>query len=452
MKKQDIVYNRLEYMHREDKWIHKRGREEIKSLIRLHIENTFPDLDAIEKGKYRNAYEDLQLDSFRWEYVNRDGKISKRIRKHFKKTFDIKLPDNLISKIGQIAESHMSKPENIFFDITNCFNWNSGDFGDSGSCFWGENKKAKELMQDNNFTAVRFYHKPRNANYYHPEGYARCWIFNNLPFDGMIIFNAYGVPLVKIARVLSSWLNWDYRRISLYNNHSTTGLLYLNGDNRHDNGDELHWRGGKAYILGKTEDIENITKYDIEIDDSEYEQVSCYSCGHSISENDIYYSPCGDLYSENDIYYSPRGDLYCESCFNESFVICQDCGETSSNEDSYYTENGDNICNSCFQDYYSICDHCQEVYHNHDMTPTKNGVICEYCLEAHYKQCEACEEYTQDSITTEDNHILCNDCVEYCESCKLPFESLGNDRLCEDCQTNKDNQILPLFTRIVNHE
>jgi hypothetical protein len=439
VKKQDIVYGRLEYMYREDTWIHKNGRREIKQLIDDYLNETWSQRhsndvtfnDTEEARNISNATCDNLLASIRWQYVTREGKIAKRIRKHYKKIYGVCLPDSLISKIGQIAESHMTKMQHLYFDFTDRFDWSAGDFGDTGSCYWGENNAAREVMQDNQCTAVRFYHMPQRSHtddlVYANLGYARAWIFNDLPFEGMIIFNAYNMPLIKVTRVLASLFNWDYKRISLYNEGNVSGLVWLNNNEspNHDN-DPIkdHIPGGKAYILGKTEDIKGITEWDMEMDTAGARGVDCYGCENHYNEDRM-------------IYVERASEYYCDDCYCERFTTCEDCNTIEYDEDSYYIERvGYSVCSSCFTDY-SACEDCHEHVYNEDLYNTPDGRVCQGCIDS-YTQCEDCNDYFKDTILTEDDYTLCDSCAARCKECDEPYYNLNLNEMCNECQDSLD--------------
>lgn len=85
-------------------------------------------------------------------------------------------------------------------------------------------------------------------------------------------------------------------------------------------------------------------------------------------ESTIYYcnectttcSCCDDkiLFDDSRSY---NDDIYCDSCFNDSYFICDRCGETHSN-DYMYNAFDNSYCQDCFEQYYFICQNCDETH------------------------------------------------------------------------------------------
>src|SRR5688572_6324743 len=135
----------------------------------------------------------------RGEYV---GTLPKRIRSFYFKQHGIKCPDSFIEQIGNLARQHSDSQSYYTFEIVDQFDWEAGDFGDSGSCYWGGNAGARIMLNDNGGMAVCFFTDSGH-------GYARAW-FVEIDTDLFIIFNGYGFgrginATLTIARVLASF-------------------------------------------------------------------------------------------------------------------------------------------------------------------------------------------------------------------------------------------------------
>ena len=156
------------------------------------------------------------------------GKLPNRLGALFKKEHDIKLTPEQRTVIGNLAKMHMVPDEKYVFDFTDKFDWDSGDFGDRGSCFWGENNLARKVMMEQDVIAIRFY----NVLDY---GKARAWLYL-LDDKVWILFNAYGALTTQaIARIFAKHLTqdtdeqWDYCGLKwLTVSGDDEGLVYIN--------------------------------------------------------------------------------------------------------------------------------------------------------------------------------------------------------------------------------
>lgn len=236
------------------------------------------------------------------EYV---GNFPKRVAKWFYQTQQIKIPPDRMSVIGNIASENTRKEPRVYFcDFTQKFDWNDGDFGDSGSCYWGGRAGARQMLSDHDAWAIRFY---KDDTY--EEGIGRSWV---VPWrikgeKVLIAFNGYGpcdLGLLGQVRVLSCHFNHAYyKRIELDNEGSSGGMLHINGDNH-----------GIGYILGEACIVAGVNHVDFHWD----EPVRCRNCGEFLSED--------ESFSLND-------GTFCESCYHDRTFYCENCNETYPNED-----------------------------------------------------------------------------------------------------------------------
>jgi hypothetical protein len=176
--------------------------------------------------------------SWQWN-DNKQGRLTKRLNKLIADQFGLTLGelanDPYMPMLGERL-AHMRYPEKgIYVDFTNNFDWYRGDFGDSGSCFWGDRTNARYAMQDNGFYALRVWKKVENNPYvkHEYEGYCRAWLAPNTPSTGCFtLFNFYGgMSQPMVYAMLSRFLGMKIAEIGdLRNNGSTSEVLYINGD------------------------------------------------------------------------------------------------------------------------------------------------------------------------------------------------------------------------------
>jgi hypothetical protein len=262
---------------------------------------------------------------FDWVWMTGAGSFPKRVSKHYYQTIGVKLPAWFKSQLGNIAKSHSTREFVYRFDFVNRFNWIDGDFGDSGSCYWGSNASAREMLEDNDALAMRFFHD---------DGRGRGWAWLVEVDDAYIVFNGYGFPhaTFTIARVLAKFCGLSYKEIGLVNNCSAAGVLYING--------------GKGYVVADRETIKDFPgRYDFGWDEPYV--AYCESCNEPLHEDDVHFCP--------------DGYPYCEHCFYDLFDTCARCGEAVYHEDSTVVD-CEPVCDYCLQRHYHYCEACGEYY------------------------------------------------------------------------------------------
>ena len=150
------------------------------------------------------------------------GRLPKRVATYYKKEHNEKVPLSTLTSIGNKVDQHSFGEQTYILEFTKRLDWNAGDFGDFGSCFWGCRNLAREALMKNNVFAVKFYRVGGS-------GYARAFVLK--VDDGLIIFNAYGLSCKIIAYVLATLFDYPHRKdIELYISGDPDGLIWLNED------------------------------------------------------------------------------------------------------------------------------------------------------------------------------------------------------------------------------
>lgn len=279
------------------------------------------------------------LVSGRGEYV---GTFPKRVSKYYYKVHGLKCPQSFIMQLGNLAKQHSEGQEWYLFDFTNRIDWEAGDFGDRGSCFWAGYAGAKVMIEENSGLAIRFYHDEQN-------GKGRAWL---VPIeDNMyILFNGYGMgnnSTLTIARVFSLFVGLQYKQITLDNAY---GGLYVNGN--------------AGYIIGRIEQIDEIEDYQFE-----WDNIDATVC-----------NGCGRVLDEDDTYYGADDEPYCQDCFDNRFSSCYHCGNAHYSEDLTYVESiGGDVCEWCIDRNFERCTRCDELFLIHTMERFGEALACRPC-------------------------------------------------------------------------
>jgi hypothetical protein len=337
------------------------------------------------------------------------GTITKRISKWVYNLFGIKLDSATISAIGNIANDYTEKTAISYIDFTDSFDWRAGEYGDSGSCFWGSNSGAKECLEQNGAHAIRFYDSEFD------KGIGRAWIapYCDGEFRAYVVFNAYGKPGChnSIGRLLSQLWGCTYKRVGLSNENETSGLVYINSG-----------KGTLVYCAADSEYADDITSIDLDFDTCSYSGTPCCHCGDHCDDDN---SCC-----------TPNGETCCEGCYCDRYGHCARCEETCCNDDLAECADGDYVCEDCRNRLYTQCNDCnswhrtsliswerQRATNGNYGYPTPalavlsevNGDdICEDCIDQ-YAFCDCCQEYhthTDVRACDDTGECYCKDCID----------------------------------------
>jgi hypothetical protein len=185
------------------------------------------------------------------------GRFPRRARNYYFKTYKLKCPDKFIEQIGNAAREHSENRTQYSFEFVDRLDWEEGDFGDDGSCFWDDNQGARRMLEDNGAIAVRFYDPDKTDT-----GIARAWMYPMEAEGIYLLFNGYGFagnPTLTIARVVSRFLGRRYKGIALTNNGYDEGTLWING--------------GWGYVIGRQSALSGLDHYDFRWSESGYEDI-----------------------------------------------------------------------------------------------------------------------------------------------------------------------------------
>jgi len=405
------------------KTLSKNGQNKIYEVIFESLKTEI-DFDNIVP-KLFNIFLCIYNSKFDWDLDKTKGKITKRIRRFIKDNFDYKLSDKDISEIGNIIAENTINPSNVEFDFDENFCWSAGDFGDSGSCFWGSNREAKDMIQGADGFAIR--------TYQNDSGDGRAWI---IPHNrGWVLFNGYRNARDKdteyFSNILFEILTKKFgltdivkTRVYLSNNNSGSDTLYINSD--------------RGFLFSTRENV--IDKIDLEIYDA-YQEENRYYCE---SCNEVVGNENEGIFDDS---YSTEYGYFCYNCYNDRFFNCYNCYETERLNNGYEID-GDVYCSDCASAGFAYCDSCNEYHDLDESMRIDYQTLCPECLNSDYNYCNSCEEYHDNSETTyidgvdycpdclAEKYVTCVECLELVDRDYLDDE---NDDTCPDCALESED-------------
>lgn len=320
------------------------------------------------------------------DIVNKKGKILKRFSYFYKLQNDGEIiPDDIMGILGDILQNLVTKElsRKFFVDFTNSFDWNDGDFGNKGSCWWGGYSDSLPTFEENGGWCIRFYDESKN-------GIGRTWLYPDPEENVILGFNSYGVERPKVSKIikkifLEHGIELHYATCNIENRYSSN-IPYING--------------GTGFVL--------------------------YDDGDSPK---------------------PDYDLNMYVVRDENHANCENCGYRINTDNEFYINVGDYIyCEDCTHKLFSFCDKCQEYCRTDDVNRVSDrhsryDYLCEYCADSiGMMLCYDCGEWTDCGIITEDTaNAFCENCDRtfFCEECGNYFE---NHSECPDCEPDCEEE------------
>jgi len=246
------------------------------------------------------------------------GRINKRLKKYLTEK-RVEIPPKFSSEVGEIVSKLTNK--SIVMKITKNLEWEQGEYGDDGSCFW----EGRSVCRTEIFPAWDVHACLIESN--DGQGMARCWIYPIHAGDELrpiteaikvkrdllyIAFNPYGYEVDRFTRILSYQFNWVGHLLSQFEGD---GAMYVNsGESVLFNGPEIN----RVFTSmgGEASRCENCDTYSTELNDGGlcddcYHPATCFGCGDQFHEKNMY---------------GVGLEQFCHDCFYE-WKVCDDCGE-----------------------------------------------------------------------------------------------------------------------------
>ncbi len=199
------------------------GMGEISLLLRDHRAT------IVREGAYSDkAYNEghpwsllsYTLEEIGTEWQTKDGNFTKRFSRHAYKKHGLKIPPEMLSKIGNIGSAH-STAVDFQVETTRNLNMSAADFYHEDSCWWQSYSESRCALKNNGGFGLRTFTA---------HGYVsgRAWVmplrkdedgqlvptFETENPDAMIVFNGYGdLSGYAPARIMAHMSGMTYRKV-----------------------------------------------------------------------------------------------------------------------------------------------------------------------------------------------------------------------------------------------
>lgn len=218
----------------------EQGLVSIRTLVRTKTTGT----DIYSSGI---DLTEIQTDDFDRRWQNADGNMPKRIAKILLVGRHMKLTEDLMAEIGNLAKQYTSKPGTHRISLTRNINLPRAEFVNDNSCWWSDYWYSRCTLKSLGGLGIRLWTADRRGGDV-PVG--RAWMIPlaqatgedrysygawkpdaPLPAPAYIIFNAYDgrtsqdrAELFDFARIIAQMTGKSYRKVAF-----TAPNMYING-------------------------------------------------------------------------------------------------------------------------------------------------------------------------------------------------------------------------------
>lgn len=317
------------------------------------------------------------------------GTISKRLQSYLFKEHAIKLGENDVAALGNLAAQHVLEAREFYFDFDQDLKWKAGEYGDKGSCFWTQKPHVLPILKHFGGFAIRLYDRDgekrkgigralimplvKNAREdgWHPEQFREP--------QGLLVFNGYGsfgknygkssvssqtygqMQVYDYARLLALFLGVSYERVILMVNDSYEYPLYVNNN-------------GTAVLVGPTE-VVTAYKAKGKVGNKEYQLLRPRWSEERIGDVIVLCDRCRTMLvldgPEANGKRSPDGHKYCLNCYRRFYATCYADGQEYNRQNLHQfvapalnLEDGALfLCHTCEPQHTFHCAVCRRTFH-----------------------------------------------------------------------------------------
>jgi hypothetical protein len=153
-------------------------------------------------------------------WQTRNGNYAKRLSRLAYQSYQIKLSQEVMSEVGNIARNH-STEVSVDIEVTRDLNMSAEDFYHEGSCWWTSYSESRCALKTNGGFGLRSFSSYGAVN-------GRAWVmplrqdesgrlrptFNTGTPDAFVVFNGYGaLDGYAAPRIIAHMAGWTYRKI-----------------------------------------------------------------------------------------------------------------------------------------------------------------------------------------------------------------------------------------------
>lgn len=206
------------------------GMGEIRNLIYKRTGGTNRNYDGL------NLHELANEETFDRTWQTKEGNFPKRLAKHMLTERSMKLTEELMAEVGNIAKAYTSQTGKTHISLTRNLNLPASQFCNDGSCWWTDYATSRCEAKAYHAFGVRGWAVEDDDQLDQPI--SRAWLIplsvtatnrfgptHVLPADAYVLFNAYGMEVLPFARIVAGMTGKSYKKIAFRGDH-----MYVNGE------------------------------------------------------------------------------------------------------------------------------------------------------------------------------------------------------------------------------
>ena len=166
------------------------------------------------------------------QWQTKQGNFTRRVSRQVYKTCKAKLPDGILSEVGNLARQHSSETSEWTVEFTRDLNLGPDEFCHEDSCWWQSYYLSRCALKNWGGLGLRTWEQSYGG--YVPTG--RAWVqpltenleptHDAIGAHAYIVYNAYGaIDGYRAARIVAHLTSMTYRKVTF-----SSGPQYVNDD------------------------------------------------------------------------------------------------------------------------------------------------------------------------------------------------------------------------------
>lgn len=191
------------------------GLYAIRNLLVANVE----DKPGLGYQHSRHSIVNTTMEAIGDTWHGKKGNYTRRLSRELYSKHKVKLPDGVLTEVGNLARSHSSDTSEWAVEFTRDLNMSAEDFYHEDSCWWQSYFKSRCALKSWGGLAIRTFDEhdnvmgrafiqPLDADY-HPT-------HDTLNAHSYVVFNCYGdIDQAKAARIVAHLTSRTYRKIGM---------------------------------------------------------------------------------------------------------------------------------------------------------------------------------------------------------------------------------------------